>query len=653
MKMKRLKQIGWIFVIIAVLCSFSIWGLRIHSEQGYKNVQMVVNYSDLEAFANANQLTMEEMGQMMKDRGVSAILYKEWSLGDLANEGQVSLQLGYNIRNAVFWNQISSDIPINNATMYVALLDKEIASQVRDQVMLKVSGAQYYPGDIDVLALPVMVPNGDGELSTINTKIKAIGVGFDNKAIETMAQMGFASVPQLRSWDKPTDASLKEISQEIKTIPNLAYLLFNDKEVPGYPQSVRTFADCLKDNQGNPMVTVGSIEFSDQNGLNTLAVLLNKDLIRLHTISNGEMGKFTADSAIDRWMLAARERNMRSLLVRFFDISAPATSLQNNLSYLETLRDSLLAAGFHLDQPYEKPASIPVNTLVLLLVGIGVAAGVMLVLLEMGLPRIGMAVMLLAIICWGGLLFVSPIMAKKMMSLVSVITFPTLACLMMFKPQKKTLGKAVFALIETCAISYIGAILMVGMMADVLFMLKLDQFSGVKIAHVIPILVVPFVLYIWNTEKPLLTVKELCAKTLDYKWTALFGIIAIAGMIYISRTGNTSAELSSGEAWMRNFLNTVLGVRPRTKEFLIGYPFAVLLFWLGAEKEKWILTIPAIIGQVSLVNTYAHIHTPLLISLQRSAEGLIIGIIFGILLVVGMKLLFAIYHRIEQSEGER
>lgn len=350
-------------------------------------------------------------------------------------------------------------------------------------------------------------------------------------------------------------------------------------------------------------------------------------------------------------MLAARERNMRSLLIRFFDITSPGSALEENLDYLESIQTGLLQSGFHLDQPYEKPASIDVRNVVLYLIGIGVAAGVMLILLEMRLPN-----WVWRHWCWAasagiGLLQISPVLAKKMMALLSVITFPTLSCVLVMKPERRSVGKSVLALLVMCALSYIGAVLMVGLLADVLFMLKLDSFAGVKVAHVIPIIVVPFILYIWNTEKPLTTVKHLLDKVLDYKWAALFAVVAVAGFIYISRTGNTTAELSAGEAAMRNFLNDVMGVRPRSKEFLIGYPFTLLLFWLGASRRNWILTIPAIIGQVSLVNTYAHIHTALLISLQRSLNGLVLGIVLGLLLLFAVQLLWKLYQRLEEKEG--
>lgn len=651
MNLKRMKQAGWLLVAIAVICSFTLWGQRLQSEADYKNVQMVVNYNDIVALANGNDMTQEELAAQLQQRGVSAVLYKEWSLGDLANNGQVALQLGGTIQNTDFYHRVSPEVPVNEATLYVAILDPSIAKQVERHVLQKVAGSVLYSGEVPVITIPVMVPTGDVEVSNVMTKVKDIGAGFNQDGIERMASLGFYTVPQLRSWDNPTDESLRAATDEIKAMPNLAYLLFNDKELPGYPDSVRTIADLLKDSEGNTLVPIGSIEFSDQKGLNQLGILLNKDLIRLHTISNSEMSKFEPDTALDRWMLAARERNMRSLLIRFFDITSPGSALEENLDYLESIQTGLLQSGFHLDQPYEKPASIDVRNVVLYLIGIGVAAGVMLILLEMRLPKLGVAALVLGSICWIGLLQISPVLAKKMMALLSVITFPTLSCVLVMKPERRSVGKSVLALLVMCALSYIGAVLMVGLLADVLFMLKLDSFAGVKVAHVIPIIAVPFILYIWNTEKPLTTVKQLLDKALDYKWAALFAVVAVAGFIYISRTGNTTAELSAGEAAMRNFLNDVMGVRPRSKEFLIGYPFTLLLFWLGASRRNWILTIPAIIGQVSLVNTYAHIHTALLISLQRSLNGLVLGIVLGLLLLFAVQLLWKLYQRLEEKEG--
>ena len=653
MNIKRLKQFGWLLVIVGVLCSLFLWGQRMQSEAGYKSVQMVVNYSDIVAMSNANDMTEEAFAEALQERGVSAVLYKEWSLGSLSANGQISIEVGNNIEYAPFSDKISRDVPISAANAYITLLDKNIAMQVKEHVLQKVPGADYYPGKLDVITIPIMVPNGDSEVVTALNKIKEIGVGFDTNGIMRMSALGFDTVPQLRSWDNPSDTSLRAALDEVKSMPNLVYLLFNDKEIPGYPEKTRTLADLLKDSNGNTVVTVATIEFSDQKGLNQLGVLLNKDVIRLHTISNGEMGNLTPDSALDRWLLAARERNMRSLLVRFFDITTPGSNLQGNLDYVASIQEGLLESGFTLDQPYQKPSSIPASTILVAMIGVAVVAGVMLILLEMCLPKLSLLALVAGIAAWLALLLVSPTMAKKMMALLSVITFPTLSCLLLMKPEARSVGKSVLALLKLCVISYIGAVLMVGLLADILFMLKLDQFIGVKLAHVVPIVAVPFILYIWNEEKPLTFVKQLLEKALDYKWTMLGVLVGVAGMIYLTRTGNSGAELSVAESTMRTFLNDVMGVRPRSKEFLIGYPFTLLLFWLGASRKNWILTIPAIIGQVSLVNTYAHVHTALIMSMMRSFNGLVLGIVVGIMLIVGVKILFALYHKLEQRELQR
>lgn len=653
MNVKHLKQVGWLLVVVGVLCSLFLWGQRMQSEANYKSVQMVVNYSDIVALANANDMTEETLAQELQKRGVSAVLYKEWSLGSLNANGQVTIVVGNNIEHTSFADKISKQMPVNEATAYVALVDTSVAEQVTKHVLEKVQGANYYAGEVPVITIPIMVPNGDNEVVTALNQLKEIGVGFDMDGISRMSAIGMDTVPQLRSWDNPTDESLRAAFNEIEAMPNLVYMLFNDKEIPGYPEKTRTVADLLKDNDGSTKITIGTIEFSEQKGLNQLGVLLNKDVIRLHTISNSEMGNLTPDSALDRWMLAVRERNMRSLLVRFFDITAPGSCLQENFDYVESIQNGLLESGFTLNQPYEKPESIYTNVALLALIGIAVIAGIMLILLEMRLPKLSLLVLACGVVAWFILLMLQPTLAKKLMSLMSVITFPTLSCVLFMKPEARSVGQSILTLLKMCFISYIGAILMVGLMADILFMLKLDQFVGVKVAHVVPIVAVPFILYIWNAEKPMTFIKQLLEKTLDYKWTLLGVLVAIAGVIYLSRTGNTGAELSGAESAMRTFLNDVMGVRPRSKEFLIGYPFTILLFWLGASRKNWILTIPAIIGQVSLVNTYAHVHTALIMSMHRSLNGLVLGIVLGLLLIVGVNFLFMIYHKAEQWEENK
>ncbi|MFR9293217.1 MAG: DUF5693 family protein, partial [Peptococcus niger] len=133
-------------------------------------------------------------------------------------------------------------------------------------------------------------------------------------------------------------------------------------------------------------------------------------------------------------------------------------------------------------------------------------------------------------------------------------------------------------------------------------------------------------------------------------YLALFGLAAVALAIYVSRTGNDSAAISDTEMGFRQWLTDVLSVRPRSKEFLIGYPFTLAWFLLARKRASfWLMSLPLVIGQVSLVNTYAHIHTPLAISLWRSGNGLLVGILLSAVLWGG----FLLCRRLWQKYGDK
>jgi hypothetical protein len=662
-----MKKTGAILVLIAIVCSLILGYTRIHTEQAYKNVNIIVNEADARALANGNKMTNEAMLDMLKQHGVSQILFKEMSLGTLETQGDVIIAKASDIDNLVVSDQLPEDLPRNAGNFYVVILNDSWRDQVVRETTAKIPEAVVYNGQKTVITLPSSVDATAQEEATAKTVVTSIGVGFDWDWMQTAADHGFDLVAQMRSWDRPTEKSLRLMADDVKRVPNLSLIMFNDKSVPGVPDSVDTLYDLLKADDGSLIAPLGQIEFSDQKGFNDLAMKGQKDVVRLHTISNGEMSKFEGDNdediengivqALDRWSLAARERNMRALLVRFFDIERPGMGLDTNMNYLDRLTTMLTDEGFSLGQPYQQLAFPQMPTVLRLLAGLGVSAGLMLVLLELSLPRLAACGFVLSAAAWIGLYAVAPTTAEQFMALAGVIIFPILSCLHFLPTDRLKLPQAVLMLIKLCCISYIGAILMVGIMSDTVFMLKLSSFVGVKLAHVIPILVVPAVLYLVWTDKPLDNLRALLRKAVDYKWVILLGILAVALLIYVTRTGNSGAQLTSGEAGMRQMLTDVLGVRPRSKEFLIGYPCAILYLMYGkGHPSLWLLTVPLVIGQVSLVNTYAHIHTPLLISLQRSFNGLWLGLVVSLVAVLLVRLALAacnyMAQKIKAAQGQ-
>lgn len=655
-----------LLVLIAIVLSLVVGMQRIRSENDYKTVNIIVNETDVRSFANANHTDVKTMLETLKQHGVSQILFKEVSLADLENEGKIGIYQGRNVfdaRNA----QLLPELEVNDASRYVVIYDPSWRDQIAEEVQLKVRNVRHYKhsaGGYDVLEVPSMIAQTPQETQAAKQVVDVVGVGYDRAFMQTVADVGMGVIPQVRTWRAVDDPSFKLLKDDLRAVPNLAMVMMNDKTVPGFPDALDAMTAVLEDGDGKPLAPLGIVEFSRQQGIEKLGMKLDKNVVRIHTITNAEMSQFEGDTeaerakgereALDRWALAARERNMRGLLVRFFDISEPAYSLQTNLTYLDNLTTLLKKDGFTLGQPYVRMAPVEVPPWQHFVIGLGVCAGLFLLLESLGLFKLGIAFALLLLVGWAGALHLSPELARKMMALLGVMIFPTYSCIRFLDVERKKLPRAVLQLLIMCAVSFVAAILMVGLLSGNLFMLKLDQFVGVKIAHIVPIAFVPLALFIWFTDDPLDTIAALLKKTLDYKWAILFSILAVALMIYVTRTGNTGAQISDTEMGMRQWLTDVFGVRPRSKEFLIGYPLTLLYFVYGARRKAfWILTIPAVIGQVSLVNTYAHIHTPLVISLMRSLNGLILGLAIGVLLVLAVYFLQKLLTRMHDRYRER
>ncbi|MCL4514013.1 MAG: DUF5693 family protein [Firmicutes bacterium] len=234
-------------------------------------------------------------------------------------------------------------------------------------------------------------------------------------------------------------------------------------------------------------------------------------------------------------------------------------------------------------------------------------------------------------------------------------------------PGWRAILKALGAFWAAALVSLAGALLVAGLLSDVSFMLKVNQFVGVKALHVLPVALVFFYI-LWQITAPSEGGRPVTPRrfwramvsmlrrpvTFEFlAWTALAGLI---GLIYVLRTGNDSGLPIPGlETRFRGLLEAFLGVRPRTKEFLIGHPAFILAVYLaargavarggvdghdeqaarpGARRLFWVawpLLLAGVIGQLSMVNTFSHIHTPLAVSVARTALALVFGSIIGIL----------------------
>jgi hypothetical protein len=109
--------------------------------------------------------------------------------------------------------------------------------------------------------------------------------------------------------------------------------------------------------------------------------------------------------------------------------------------------------------------------------------------------------------------------------------------------------------------------------------------------------------------------------------------LAIAGFIFIARTGNDSGmEVSSFEWNMRAMLERLFLTRPRTKEIFLGMPAMIFVVWFARQGRWWhayLAAIAATIGRPMSSTPSATFTRRFFYSLLRTIHGVWIGAVIG------------------------
>lgn len=622
----------WVLVAAAFFAAaHAAFWQRYMVERDFNQVQLAVHYDEFAPLSGFKGLSAREGLERFKEQKVSGVVLRETILDDLRITGDIQVFTGQELINrrdslAAFHWLRDFDFNIDANRTYLLMFDEATYKQLYFYMNAKMAGISGHQLGDQAYIIETAAPY---------LGIKELGVGFSRAAVADVQAAAMDVILQVRTWPGATQQSIITVFRSFSGIPNVSAIVFNDDTLPGFTQLLPVLGEEIR-QLGLPITQV---EFFPQRGLTKLGIIMDKKVVRLHTIAPNEMKRLSPGEALDRYTLAAAERNHRILLVRPLMIGGDL--FEQNMNFLEQLVQRLEGEGLVVAQAGKLPP-IPISRGLNFLIGLGVIAGGLLLLHKILAVRYLPLVGLLSAAAWVGLLFLEPVMGRKLMALAAVIVFPTLSLIYGVTREGRTPLGAVRDFVLISLFSLLGALFAVGLLADASFMLKLDQFVGVKLAHVIPlvILLLYFPLLLAKGQGLEEKARTLLEHPLKVGLALAAGAMAIAVAVYVLRTGNEGMAVSGLELQFRSMLDQFLGVRPRTKEFLLGHPALLLLLLYGYRDNRFLpLLLLGAIGQASLVNTFAHVHTPLVISLLRAFNGIWIGILLGLAVYFGIKLL--------------
>ncbi|MCS7273489.1 MAG: DUF5693 family protein [Fimbriimonadales bacterium] len=587
---------AWLLVIGLLVSSIAAGVVALQRwrvEQANRTVELVLDYSDVAQWAAADGRTVAEWLRRL-DTPLSVAITE----GTLAEWG----------------------VPLS-APMPTYLLDETRFQQAKRMLALKARVVLQRP-----IAPPYVEVRSEGGgrfwVEGDPQTTLQLGLGLDPYQVAQVRAGGKPIVARVFNPQGVSPIALRGSLMQIRE-QGARLVIFAGDQVLGYRRSVETTAQTMQANA----LYFGAVEFAKQMGAAELAQRMPLGTVRVHSITLTESLTLSPNEIIERLERATQERNIRVLYLR---AAGADTALLREM--LQRLAQRLQRIGYPLREGGARPFA-PLAPAGWLFALVGAGVGVLLGWVAAQWRAQGswaFAPLALGIVF--ALLCLLPI-GRKVCALVAAVAFPTVGMIAIAAQAQR----ASFAslLVLPFAWSLLGALHVVGLLSETPFLIKADQFVGVKVAHVVPLVVVlafygAYVTGRWDFWRVWL------ARPVLWGQVGLALVMLAALALMLIRTGNEApTAVPDWELRLRALLESVMDVRPRTKEFLIGHPaLVVAVGLLLSRRTTWLplMMFLATIGQVSIVNTFCHLHSPLMVSLQRTGWGMVLGLALGLAL---------------------
>jgi len=597
-----------------------------------RRVGLALDWNELVGVAQAARLPPQEMAAALHREGAEFLVVREETLGRLSDTGRLQVFSGWQLwqtgrllrPKSPLLSQVLADPAFRGSATYLLLDNGPLFTRLKTRLSLRFAGkVRSWSGD-NTYVLAVDVPW---------TKLRSFGCGIDGREVQEARSLGYEPV---LAW-LDVGKTRAELDLDLKDVADLSPPLV----LPGpLPPALRAYAGAQLKARG---VLVGVPEFDLPPGTGEVVRAAGYRAVRVY--------ERPVHTVYQEYLLAVRDRNVRLVIPHLLwqprpDLAVPGNWVtpganralaESNVGHIRRVAGAVRAAGFELGRPEPFPpheVSRPVLALLLALV-VGTAA--------VGLgsaSRRGRLLAVTAALAMAGAAFALPSFAltvlRKAVALAVAGVVPAVAVAVGLGPaeERRPLFSGLRALACAGALTLAGGVVVQALLGDTAFLLKLDAFSGIKLAYGLTLGLV----YLWALS--------LRAGTPDW-WRRPFlapaellgvAVLALAVWVLFNRSGNSSViPIPAWELKARSFLEAYLFVRPRTKEFLLGHP-ALVLAGAGLGRGRWwrpyLLTLAAV-GPASLMNTFTHLHTPFLISLARGLLGLVLGGLLGTLILAG------------------
>ncbi|HQE25362.1 MAG TPA: DUF5693 family protein [Candidatus Atribacteria bacterium] len=608
-----------IFLLIGFLIVFffslPIIRERWERESQSRIVELVVDWNDIEWIGKTEGVDPLLIAEELKKEGFETLGVSELTWRQLVSQGRAVPVVPSPFSSPLLrYFQISDPLLRETVKNHLLLLGKEVEEKG------------------EILGVNILYEEED-----------KIGVGWDYRVLQALQEQGFRIL--LRPYNRYNipPSVLENLLQE-KAWEVAKGVIFSGDSVLGAPRgdSLRLLSSFLQEKG----LFWGYLEFVGQKGETTLASFASPFTLRAHSIPPEELKGYTPQEARDRFLRAVKERSVPILYLRLFTDPPAYGSWEKNFSYLLSIKRALIDNEYIVGEVSVPSPSFSPPLYSLLFFALALSFFVF--CLWSSFFRPSLWIIPLCFIPLGGLIFYNTLWGMRVLGFLAGLVYPTLAAIIMIdafstgKGKFKSLGWAFMTLFS-------GALTVSAGLYHWLFLLRIYQYWGVKASLLVPPLLV--LLYLFRKSYWGLSIRQVLLEDLKRFELLVVAFLGVAALLYLTRSGNFPILPAGGlETKIRIALEHLLFMRPRTKEFLIGYPALWLLFYWDKDKIRpaysLILWLGVAVGFTTFFNSFCHIHTPFLYILLRFLNALVLSIPVAIVYIIVIKLALFLWQRV-------
>lgn len=630
--------------------------MRTGIEADNQRLITVADHREISHSAATANIPMDEVLERLKNQGVNHIGVKETSLRELAFRGDINLnsfaefQSHLQSNDTALWEKAAFHIGSREVspTNLVAVTGRaEIADFLSTQlgtrfkaeqiISFSTSGNHYF---IINSAAAVLDKRKD-VLPQLD-----ITLGFDPRVLQEIREHDLQIILRPENCKGTSNRYLSEYEPLVREY-GVKYLIFSN-EVSGTPDpdNLKIVSDLISAYG----LIVGIVETPEQLGYVKqpgLAQVLEDSFYpvnRVYTSTNDDFVK-TVDDRYYRWVRAVVDRGIRILYVSpFKDLKLDAgQNLNNTIDTVGRFHQTMADKGYILNQELQIFPSQTTSPGHRLMVSLSLLFAAMLYLNYLFKWRPFFLYLLLAagaLVLTAANLFTGLDLSKAY-ALGAAILYPALSSLLLLLylrdyQRHRLWAKMGISLLIVVGINLLGGYTVIASLADILFIMNIKIFSGVKVAFFLPLLLfmINYFSCFAGDERISTVIWKTLQKRPNYLVLFLFVLAAAAGYYYLGRSGNNAVAVSGLEIRVREILEMIFPARPRFKEIVIGYPalFAAVYLYHKYRRQVilFVLGLAVVAGSVSMVNSFCHVFTAAFISLERSLAGILVGSLVGL-----------------------